>query len=386
MKNSIQTRKGRSGFTLVELLVVIAIIGTLVGLLLPAVQVAREAGRRSVCSNNLKQIGLALANFESVKNRFPPHRGQVELVNQSVWNDYTPMVVLMPFQEYAKEYDEIKASAALGTAPQNNVAANRRFPLLKCPSDSEAMTRTASGSYKLNGSDVPIGNAQYTNVNGYLTIFRGPFQNVSLTSGGSVRNSNTEYGRYVRWKDVTDGGSKTLAYSEGVVISARMRGRAIQSRTAFGVAGWATHTSRPADCMSAPTSWIGDLHPGNGTALGYWAGDTWQSHSNSTGSHNQMFYAMVPPNGGPACSSGSGQYEISYMVVNASSYHQGGVNAVMLDGSVQFVGDDIDAGDPNGSPGAAAAGSTDRRSYRGQSVWGVWGALSTHDRGEVKSL
>jgi prepilin-type processing-associated H-X9-DG protein len=99
-----------------------------------------------------------------------------------------------------------------------------------------------------------------------------------------------------------------------------------------------------------------------------------------------MFYAMVPPNGGPACSSGSGQYEISYMVVNASSYHQGGVNAVMLDGSVQFVGDDIDAGDPNGSPGAAAAGSTDRRSYRGQSVWGVWGALSTHDRGEVKSL
>jgi prepilin-type N-terminal cleavage/methylation domain-containing protein/prepilin-type processing-associated H-X9-DG protein len=386
MKTSIQSRKGRSGFTLVELLVVIAIIGTLVGLLLPAVQVAREAGRRSVCSNNLKQIGLALANFESVKNRFPPHRGQVELVNQSVWNDYTPMVVLMPFQEYAKEYDEIKASAALGTAPQNNVAANRRFPLLKCPSDSEAMTRTASGSYKLNGSDVPIGNAQYTNVNGYLTIFRGPFQNVSLTSGGSVRNSNTEYGRYVRWKDVTDGGSKTLAYSEGVVISARMRGSAIQSRTAFSVAGWATHTSRPADCMSAPTSWIGDLHPGNATALSYWAGDTWQSHSNSTGPHNQMFYAMVPPNGGPACSSAGGQYEISYMVVNASSYHQGGVNAVMLDGSVQFVGDNIDAGDPNGSPGAAAAGSTDRRSYRGESVWGVWGALSTHDRGEIKSL
>jgi prepilin-type processing-associated H-X9-DG protein len=74
------------------------------------------------------------------------------------------------------------------------------------------------------------------------------------------------------------------------------------------------------------------------------------------------------------------------MRVNASSYHQGGVNVVMFDGSVQFVNDNIDAGDPNGSPGAAVSGSTDGFSYRGESVWGVWGALGTSDRGENKSL
>jgi prepilin-type processing-associated H-X9-DG protein len=74
------------------------------------------------------------------------------------------------------------------------------------------------------------------------------------------------------------------------------------------------------------------------------------------------------------------------MRVNASSYHRGGVNAVMFDGSVTFVEDNVDAGDPNASPGAARSGSTDPLSYRGQSVWGVWGAMGTHAGGEVKSL
>ena len=89
MKPSMQARKNRAGFTLVELLVVIAIIGTLIGLLLPAVQTAREAARQAACCNNLKQIGLALANFESTKNRFPPARGLVEMKGNT--SDYTPL-------------------------------------------------------------------------------------------------------------------------------------------------------------------------------------------------------------------------------------------------------------------------------------------------------
>ncbi len=67
-----QRRGRRSAFTLVELLVVIAIIGVLIGLLLPAVQAAREAGRRSACGNNMRQLGLAMHNYESANSKFPP--------------------------------------------------------------------------------------------------------------------------------------------------------------------------------------------------------------------------------------------------------------------------------------------------------------------------
>ena len=384
MKTSIQFSKGRSGFTLVELLVVIAIIGTLVGLLLPAVQVAREAGRRSACSNNLKQIGLALANYESVKNRFPPARGLIELRNSSIWNDYTTMVVLMPYLELNQQYDNLVSAAAGGTLPGSNTHAQARYQQFKCPSDSTAVTWGNSGSYRINGSDILVTSGMYAQ--GYKNCFRGPFQNVYLNANGQVTNSNTAYGRYVRWKDITDGGGKTFAYIEGLVISARSRGGPRQAQTAFSVSTWNGGSARPADCMSATTAWIGDLFPGNNTALAYAAGSDWANQNNGVGSQNQRIYTIVPPNSGPACSSGASQYEVQYMRVNASSYHQGGVNVVMFDGSVQFVNDNIDAGDPNGSPGAAVSGSTDGFSYRGQSVWGVWGALGTSNCGEVKSL
>ena len=106
--------KGRHAFTLVELLVVIAIIGTLVGLLLPAVQAAREAARRSSCQNNMKQLGLAAANFESANKKLPP--GQI-LPNDgagfsamysgdafSNFNTCGALVFLLPYFEQAQAY------------------------------------------------------------------------------------------------------------------------------------------------------------------------------------------------------------------------------------------------------------------------------------------
>jgi prepilin-type N-terminal cleavage/methylation domain-containing protein len=92
----------RNGFTLVELLVVIAIIGVLIALLLPAVQAAREAARRSQCVNHLKQLGIAIHNYHDTYNIIPPHGG-----GGSRSHDYTPHVALLPFYEQQGRWNDL---------------------------------------------------------------------------------------------------------------------------------------------------------------------------------------------------------------------------------------------------------------------------------------
>ena len=104
MKTSMRFRNDRAGFTLVELLVVIAIIGTLVGLLLPAVQAAREAARNSSCLNNLRQWGLALANFEQAKGRYFGKHGNGLPQNYNFW------ILMLPFTENQSHYDSIMSA------------------------------------------------------------------------------------------------------------------------------------------------------------------------------------------------------------------------------------------------------------------------------------
>lgn len=121
----------RKGFTLVELLVVIAIIGVLVSLLLPAVQAAREAARRMQCSNNLKQIGLALHNYESTHKTLP--HGTPDCCTR---NGFNWAVMIFPYLEMSNVHDSMDASGNLINTPVNVIAAtNFNFPTWICPSD-----------------------------------------------------------------------------------------------------------------------------------------------------------------------------------------------------------------------------------------------------------
>lgn len=164
----------RGAFTLVELLVVIAIIGVLVSLTLPAVQGAREAGRRSQCSNNLRQIALAAHNYHDTMKVFPP--GSITTTGGYNWG---MMLMLFPFMEYGNLHDTVNFGAAgnCGVYIKALQAANRpnpsdiRLSLMSCPSDFNNKTRLLSGPtgpYPNSGDCGLLYAGNYLGVSGHL--------------------------------------------------------------------------------------------------------------------------------------------------------------------------------------------------------------------------
>jgi len=160
-------RASRRGFTLVELLVVIAIIGILIALLLPAVQAAREAARRSQCTNNLKQIGLALHNYHDTYKSFPAGAWCCG-GNGSALNRKLPMLgAILPFIEQAPVYDQIDQTADLQTFRMPNTGFEISGVLIQayiCPSDNAVQPASASPNqrymqnYAASGGPNPFGN------------------------------------------------------------------------------------------------------------------------------------------------------------------------------------------------------------------------------------
>ncbi|MGI9177243.1 MAG: DUF1559 domain-containing protein [Pirellulales bacterium] len=232
----------RHGFTLVELLVVIAIIATLIGLLLPAVQSAREAARRSQCSNNLKQLGLGVANYVSAKKRFPPGSFyEVGVTPQgSTWGAATFGwgTMILPFAEYNDIYSQFSGITSgttkfphydwEKTAAAVAIAKNP-ITMFMCPSDVmgplNVTSNRATGTDPQSGKD-PHGKSNYVGVAGYsgaedsLTaqggtlVFRpsaaagDPAEEVDRRRGVFAGGSKTKI------SEVTDGTSKTLILVE----------------------------------------------------------------------------------------------------------------------------------------------------------------------------
>lgn len=234
------TKFARRGFTLVELLVVIAIIGILVALLLPAVQAAREAARRSQCQNNLKQIGLALQNFHDTHNRFPAaliHSGRYNNPNAKpyvgpevsykgqpyVVYNHTGFVALLPYIEQNplfSQYNYLMAgstSSPYGIAPgpdptdnPNRIVGEVLLKVYTCPSDLEPVAVLSSDSKSTGFYERT--NARRSNYlfnTGAHTDYDGPYDLTSSTTRGAFGNDGA-----ANLATCRDGTSQTIAIGE----------------------------------------------------------------------------------------------------------------------------------------------------------------------------
>lgn len=292
----------RRGFTLVELLVVIAIIGILVALLLPAVQAAREAARRMSCSNNLKQLALALHNYESSHRVFPP--GQLGFP----WV-FSAHSHLLPYVEQGGLQDLLDYNVPPltfgGSFPQaapNELAAQSPLKILLCPSDSDGVP----------GS--PFGGISYPACSG----------SGQLNDGSSTNADGIIFARSrTRFADIIDGTSHTAAFGESLLGTGQNSAPNSPNEMSRQVKELAMGTpTTPADCNAA-TTWSG--HRGANWINGHYA-DTMYNH-------------FHPPNAmEPDCNNGFHNFALT----TARSLHPGGVQISLCDGSVRFVSDTIE--------------------------------------------
>jgi len=339
-------RRDWRGFTLVELLVVIAIIGVLIALLLPAVQAAREAARRAQCTNNLKQLGLGLQNYHDTYRVFP-------FGNQ---NSYSWTVRLLPFIEQKPLWDQINQGnaglPAFSYAPWD--ATNFKFqgtkiPAYNCPSDGHWGNQTTGAATNYQGS---FGDRLYNN----------------HTDG--TRRGLFNAGRVTSFATITDGSSNTAAFSERVVGNTGQR--YIKGNIAYG-AGMTTNGSvaSPGACLNTRGSDGRSYNTGvkvnalDGGGSEYASGRRWpDGRPFYTG-----FTTALPPNA-PSCGHADGS-DNTWGVFSATSQHPGGVNVALVDGSVRFVSETVDSGNPSATEVPS-----------GPSPFGLWGALGSINGGE----
>lgn len=350
----------RIGFTLVELLVVIAIIGILVALLLPAVQAAREAARRMSCSNNLKQIALACHNFHDIHGMFPRATRQKEWeAPNGGWGNrrdrWAYSTVILPFIEQQALHDELQAHHVGRTVPwNNNSVTTKRIEAYLCPSDP--------GSIRIHREvKAPIsyhGNRGDYWLNWNWWECRGVFGHGNRVTHGI--------------RTIKDGTANTILFAECKI------GERNSTKVGLGFVRnvGAGNGSPPSICLArvGPT---GDLIPpvetGNWQVGWRWA-DSMTPYT--------TYHGLIPPNG-PSC----GNRAESWAIVTAGSYHGSGAQVAMCDGSVNFIADTIDAGDPTLTVrDMPQFGGGNPQDYTGPSPYGVWGALNTSFAEERVSL
>ncbi|MDR0611219.1 MAG: DUF1559 domain-containing protein [Planctomycetaceae bacterium] len=374
----------RFGFTLVELLVVIAIIGVLIALLLPAVQAAREAARRMQCSNNLKQWALACHNHHDTHQELPPLGKLGKNINdhQLAWN-----VWLLPFAEQNPVYEMMSAGgtaasfagttnyASFGGEPWNPdyIPYRRQIPNLICPSDPQAQVLvdgTGRRNYLASVGDYGShwGCSEVHPAGGVdgPRHFRGVF---ARPRGASQSGRNFSF--------ITDGTTNTFLLGEvlcgsNTSYSSSENNRRNRGDLAGKKLGGSDWTGTMTWCLASVAGWK------NGTydSVGY-MGMSWAQGCSGI----SAFYSMLPPNS-PSCMVGKLEDNPSYasLIISLSSYHPGGANVAMADGSTHFISNTINSGDISKNVWYMVD------NYGQQSVFGVLGALGSAFGGESVSL
>jgi prepilin-type N-terminal cleavage/methylation domain-containing protein/prepilin-type processing-associated H-X9-DG protein len=341
------------GFTLIELLVVIAIIAVLIALLLPAVQAAREAARRAQCTNNLKQLGLAVQNYHSANNVFPADGYSGLAAWQYQYPNFSVFVILTPFLEQQQIYNATNFNLS-NYEPDNITIAGISINALMCPSDPwtpQAISySTPNASFVEHVSALPPGTwmQQFTSYGANYGTFAQTYQQSYGTAEFAMFNGVIYPDSHIGMNAITDGTSNTFLFGE-------------RAQTLFRL-----------------------YDPGYQNSDGSWNSQHWYDTGVTT---------YFPPN---VQSAGSVPAYGGGFASDATSLHPGGVNYGLCDGSVRFIKNSISSwqftSTPSGWYGASSPVGVTYVNY----IWnmnqngqvtqlGTYQALSTRAGGEVIS-
>jgi prepilin-type N-terminal cleavage/methylation domain-containing protein/prepilin-type processing-associated H-X9-DG protein len=364
----VRAHRGHRGFTLIELLVVIAIIAVLIALLLPAVQSAREAARRAQCTNNMKQIGLAVNNYESGNGAIPPS-AVISLVQN--YQDQGVLCRVLPYLDQQPDYNSINwffgvrgvfitngvwANGDWNAPPMDesvwagdwgriNATANITYvSTFLCPSDPN---NGGNNMFFINGQQRLICTTDYYWNVGLSRFFNGGIVNGPSYSPGAldynILNGGQDASKVIRIATFTDGTSNTAVMSESDQSNS---GQAIDGPgMVYAGPAWNQfigqgNAQTPPDFLAAQA--CQNENGANPLLYDYY----WKGEFALSGGHNIYSHTQTPNrrscywtqvNSYPPTTSDQDYSGATQTMVAASSYHPGGVNVLFMDGSVHFI-------------------------------------------------